>query len=174
MDETYLKVAGTWRYLYRAIDQFGQVVDVFLSSQRHAGAARRFFTKAMADNQSEPAEVITDRARGLPERPRRTAPRRPPRRGAVRQQRARGRPRATEGPPASDARAEDHGERAARLQWSRLRQNLRRAITSLGSTFPGGVDSPRRSPSSPTQSGDPRDGGFTAPRMKQRNSAGLT
>jgi hypothetical protein len=53
-------------------------------------------------------------------------------------------------------------------------QNLRRAITSLGSTFPGGVDSPRRSPSSPTQSGDLRDGGFTAPRMKQRNSAGLT
>ncbi len=63
VDETYLKVAGHWRYLYRAIDQFGQVVDVFLSSQRDARAARRFFTKAIADTQSVPAEVITDRAR---------------------------------------------------------------------------------------------------------------
>ncbi len=63
VDETYLKVAGSWRYLYRAIDQFGQVVDVLLSSRRDARAARRFFTKAMADTQSVPAEVITDRAR---------------------------------------------------------------------------------------------------------------
>src|SRR6266540_6010957 len=32
VDETYVKVEGTWRYLFRAIDQFGQVIDVFLSS----------------------------------------------------------------------------------------------------------------------------------------------
>ncbi len=57
-DETYVKVAGHWRYLYRAIDQFGQVVDVLLSSRRDARAAKRFFTKAMANSQSEPAEVI--------------------------------------------------------------------------------------------------------------------
>src|ERR1700722_2097442 len=31
VDETYVKVAGTWRYLYRAVDQFGQVIDVMLS-----------------------------------------------------------------------------------------------------------------------------------------------
>jgi IS6 family transposase len=62
VDETYLKVAGTWRYLYRAIDQFGQVVDVLLSTKRDARAARRFFTKAMAGTQTEPAEVVTDRA----------------------------------------------------------------------------------------------------------------
>ncbi len=42
VDETYLKVAGNWRYLYRAIDQFGQVVDVLVSSKRDADAARRF------------------------------------------------------------------------------------------------------------------------------------
>ena len=63
VDETYLKVSGCWRYLYRAVDQFGQVVDVLLSSQRDARAARRFFTRAMAGTQSEPAEVVTDRAR---------------------------------------------------------------------------------------------------------------
>lgn len=63
VDETYLKVAGAWRYLYRAIDQFGQVVDVFLSAQRDAGAARRFFATAMTRTQTEPTEVVTDRAR---------------------------------------------------------------------------------------------------------------
>ncbi len=39
VDETYLKVGGRWRYLFRAIDQFGQVVDVFLSPRRNAGSA---------------------------------------------------------------------------------------------------------------------------------------
>jgi transposase-like protein len=34
VDETYLKVPGAWRYLYRAINQFGQVVDVLLSARR--------------------------------------------------------------------------------------------------------------------------------------------
>src|SRR6186713_1703262 len=40
VDETYVKVGGTWRYLFRAIDQFGQVIDVFLSSKRNSEAAR--------------------------------------------------------------------------------------------------------------------------------------
>jgi IS6 family transposase len=62
VDETYVKVAGSWRYLYRAMDQFGQVIDVFLSSRRDAEAARRFFTKAMVTTQTEPAEMVTDRA----------------------------------------------------------------------------------------------------------------
>jgi transposase-like protein len=43
MDETYLKLNGNWRYLFRAIDQFGQVIDVFLSPRRDSKAARRFF-----------------------------------------------------------------------------------------------------------------------------------
>ncbi|MCA1703420.1 MAG: IS6 family transposase [Actinobacteria bacterium] len=63
VDETYLKVAGQWRYLYRAIDQFGQVIDVFLSGQRDGRAARGFFERAINATQREPAEVITDRAR---------------------------------------------------------------------------------------------------------------
>jgi IS6 family transposase len=36
VDETYVKVAGKWRYVYRAIDQFGQVIDVFVTPQRDA------------------------------------------------------------------------------------------------------------------------------------------
>ena len=34
VDETYVKVAGRWGYVYRAVDQFGQVVDVFVSPRR--------------------------------------------------------------------------------------------------------------------------------------------
>jgi len=48
VDETYVKVAGQWRYLYRAVNQYGQVVDVLLADQRDTAAARRFFTRALA------------------------------------------------------------------------------------------------------------------------------
>jgi IS6 family transposase len=47
VDETYVKVAGQWRYLYRAVDQYGQVIDVLLSEQRDTAAARRFFIRAL-------------------------------------------------------------------------------------------------------------------------------
>jgi hypothetical protein len=43
VDETYVRVAGRWRYVYRAIDQAAQVIDVFISVRRDATAARRFF-----------------------------------------------------------------------------------------------------------------------------------
>jgi transposase-like protein len=66
VDETYLKVAGSWRYLYRAIDQFGQVVDVYFSERRDATAARLFFSRAIASTQVEPTEVVTDRAQAYP------------------------------------------------------------------------------------------------------------
>jgi transposase-like protein len=66
VDETYVRVGGTWRYLFRAIDQFGQVIDVFLSPRRDATAARRFFNQAIARNRIRPAEVTTDRYRVYP------------------------------------------------------------------------------------------------------------
>ena len=47
VDETYVKVRGIWRYLFRAIDQFGQVIDVLLSPRRDTAAARRFFAQAI-------------------------------------------------------------------------------------------------------------------------------
>jgi transposase-like protein len=61
VDETYVKVAGRWRYLYRAVDQYGQVIDVLLSEQRDTAAARRFFTRALAHG-AAPVEVTTDKA----------------------------------------------------------------------------------------------------------------
>jgi transposase-like protein len=61
-DETYVKVAGRWTYLYRAIDQHGQVIDVLLSERRDLAAARRFFSRALRAG-TVPAEVTTtDRA----------------------------------------------------------------------------------------------------------------
>ncbi len=60
-DETYLKVAGQWTYLYRAIDQHGQVIDVLLSARRDLAAARRFFARATRAG-TIPVEVTTDRA----------------------------------------------------------------------------------------------------------------
>ena len=66
VDETYVKVGGTWRYLFRAIDQFGQVIDVFLSPRRNTEAARRFFVRAIGGTRFPPVEVITDRYRVYP------------------------------------------------------------------------------------------------------------
>jgi transposase, IS6 family len=66
VDETYVKVAGRWRYVYRAIDQFGQVIDVLVSRCRDTNAARRFFDGAIGTVKVIPIEVITDRAATYP------------------------------------------------------------------------------------------------------------
>ena len=61
VDETYVKVAGRWSYLYRAIDQHEQVIDVLVSARRDGAAARALFTRALSCGPS-PVEVSTDRA----------------------------------------------------------------------------------------------------------------
>ena len=61
MDETYVKVVGRWVYLYRVIDQYGQVIDVLVSEKRDLRATRRFFTRAL-EHGPRPTEVTTDRA----------------------------------------------------------------------------------------------------------------
>ena len=61
-----MKVAGRWRHVDRAVDQFGQVIDVFVSVQRDATAARRFFQQAIGTTKVMPAEVVTDHARVYP------------------------------------------------------------------------------------------------------------
>jgi transposase, IS6 family len=53
-DETYVRVAGRWRNVYRAIDQFGQVIDVFVSRRRDASAARQFFERAIGTTRVTP------------------------------------------------------------------------------------------------------------------------
>jgi transposase, IS6 family len=61
LDESYVKVAGTWTYLYRAIDQHGQVIEVLLSTRRNMPAAEAFFVRALRLGPA-PVEVTTDRA----------------------------------------------------------------------------------------------------------------
>jgi transposase-like protein len=62
VEETYIKVNGVWRYVYRAADQHDQVIDVLVRARRDAAAARRFFRRATAPLQVRPAEVVTDAA----------------------------------------------------------------------------------------------------------------
>ena len=64
VDETYVKVAGVWRYVYRAVDQFGQVIDVYVSKRRNIPAATRFF-ESMLVGRDRPREVTTDLAAPL-------------------------------------------------------------------------------------------------------------
>ncbi|MDQ6850892.1 MAG: IS6 family transposase [Actinomycetota bacterium] len=61
VDETYVKVAGRWTYLYRAIDQHGQVIDVLASARRDGAASRAFFARALKAGPA-PVEITTDRA----------------------------------------------------------------------------------------------------------------
>jgi len=66
VDKTYVKVAGRWRYVYRAIDQFGQVIGVYVAPRRDLRAARRFFERAIDATKVTPSEVVTDRASTYP------------------------------------------------------------------------------------------------------------
>jgi IS6 family transposase len=64
VDETYIRVAGVWRYVYRAVDQCGQVIDVFVSKRRNVAAATRFFEMMLA-GRDRPREIPTDLAASL-------------------------------------------------------------------------------------------------------------
>jgi transposase-like protein len=61
MDETYIKVKGVWKYLYRAVDKAGKTVDFLLTAKRDMAAAKRFFDKAMGAN-GEPDKVAMDKS----------------------------------------------------------------------------------------------------------------
>jgi putative transposase len=61
MDETYIKVNGDWKYLYRAVDKQGQTVDFLLTARRDADAARRFFEKAIRHS-GVPDKVTMDKS----------------------------------------------------------------------------------------------------------------
>jgi IS6 family transposase len=61
VEETYVKVAGRWAYVYRAIDQHRQVIDVLVWRRRDARAAPGFFTRALT-HRASPVEDRTDRA----------------------------------------------------------------------------------------------------------------
>ena len=61
MDETYIKVKGAWKYLYRAVDRDGKTIDFLLTAKRDKAAAKRFFDKAMQAN-GAPEKVTMDKS----------------------------------------------------------------------------------------------------------------
>jgi IS6 family transposase len=63
IDETYIKIRGQWRYLYRALDKYGNPVDFLLTAKRDLDAAKRFFRKALQDQPLlSPDRIGTDAA----------------------------------------------------------------------------------------------------------------
>ena len=63
IDEVFVKIDGIQHYLWRAVDQDGEVVDVFLQSRRDGKAAKRFFRRLLKTHRSEPRKIVTDKLR---------------------------------------------------------------------------------------------------------------
>ena len=59
MDETYIKIKGTWFYYYRAVDKFGDVINYYLSLKRDEQSAKAFLNKAIAQN-GLPEKIVID------------------------------------------------------------------------------------------------------------------
>lgn len=67
VDETYIKVKGKWKYLYRAVDSSGNTIDFMLSAKRDKQAAKRFFRKALkAVHNSSPRVINVDKNAAYP------------------------------------------------------------------------------------------------------------
>jgi transposase, IS6 family len=173
VDETYVKVAGRWTYLYRAVDQHRQVIDVLISTRRDAAAARAFFTRALPHG-AAPREVVTDRA---PVYPRVLDEIMPTARHVTEQyaNNALSRPRSAQGPATADARTQtprDCGHHRARACLRTepaprpLREHRRPTDPRLRTRR---LRRPRSIPLSETNRGRMQAG--THP-LQQRNSAG--
>ena len=63
IDEVFVKINGKQHYLWRAVDQDGEVIDVFLQSLRDGAAAKRFFKRLLRGQGEEPREIVTDKLR---------------------------------------------------------------------------------------------------------------
>src|SRR6202140_5604837 len=67
VDETYIRIKGKWRYLYRAVDSTGATLDFLLSAKQDAAAAKRFLAKAMGQqNHPVPRVINTDKHAAYP------------------------------------------------------------------------------------------------------------
>ena len=63
LDEVFVKIQGKQHYLWRAVDQDGEVVDVFLQVRRDGKAAKRFFRRLLKRHGNEPRKIVTDKLR---------------------------------------------------------------------------------------------------------------
>ena len=63
IDEVFVKINGKQHYLWRAVDQDGEVIDVFLQARRDGAAAKRFFKRLLRSHGGEPRKIVTDKLR---------------------------------------------------------------------------------------------------------------
>ena len=63
IDEVFVKINGIQHYLWRAVDQDGEIVDVFLQHRRDGQAAKRFFKRLLKTHRREPRKIVTDKLR---------------------------------------------------------------------------------------------------------------
>jgi putative transposase len=63
IDEVFVKIQGEKHYLWRAVDQDGEVLDVFLQRRRDGQAAKRFFKRLLRASGNEPRRIVTDKLR---------------------------------------------------------------------------------------------------------------
>ena len=66
IDEVFVKINGKQHYLWRAVDQDGEVVDVYLQAKRDGAAAKRFFRRLKRSHGGEPRKVVSDKLRSYP------------------------------------------------------------------------------------------------------------
>jgi len=66
IDEVFVKINGKQHYLWRAVDQDGEVVDVYLQAKRDGAAAKRFFKRLLRSHGGEPRKIVTDKLRSYP------------------------------------------------------------------------------------------------------------
>ena len=63
LDEVFIKINGVQYYLWRAVNQDGGVVDIYLQKRRDGNAAKRFFKRLLKKNKGEPRKIVTDKLR---------------------------------------------------------------------------------------------------------------
>ena len=61
IDEVFVKIQGKQHYLWRAVDQDGELVDVLLQARRDGNAAKRFFSRLLKTHRHEPRKIVTDK-----------------------------------------------------------------------------------------------------------------
>ena len=61
LDEVFVRIGGKQHYLWRAVDQDGEVVDVFLQERRNGEAAKRFFRRLFQNHRRKPRKIVTDK-----------------------------------------------------------------------------------------------------------------
>ena len=66
VDEVFIKTDGDIHFLWRAVDQDGDIIDILVQRRRNAPVAKRFFTKALRGQGAQPMRVITDKLRSYP------------------------------------------------------------------------------------------------------------